>query len=787
MKTQKSLASRLFRFGIAGLTAMTAAASAATGCLDRPVGESSPNTTNVFVDDITQNAIDKIDLLFMIDNSISMADKQKILEDAVPVLVSRLVNPVCVDVNDETITGTTPTNPDDPCATGFKREFKAIKDIHIGVVSSSLGAHGGTVLCSPIQGGASYDPSQEDNGHLVGSVRAGVPGSVTDANGTNLGFLFWGPGKPGGEGNADTLVANFKQHVVATGEVGCGFEASLESWFRFLIDPTPPKQVIKDGSSSAPLRDANGNVVVDDVLLNQRANFLRPDSLVAVAMLTDENDCSIKDFGPSWILSDWAEGDIPRGTAACAQNPNDPCCRSCQSDESGGTPAGCTALGADPECAKGKFGAGEESRNLRCYDNKRRFGIDFLYPTFRYIAGLSDLQLCPNRDDMDCSCRAQGSGSCNPGPSVPNPLYSDLTGGTQPPRDSALVFLAGIVGVPWQDIATDASLTDPNSLAYLSAAEITAKGRWDVILGDLSTNTQPTDPFMVEGPTRPGGNNPITNDAITQPGGADNAINGHDYVADNGSDLQYACVFPLDQITSCAGVPRCDCANATDADKPVCNGTDQVKAKGYPGRRHLQVLRDFGENAIVASICPKITNNPTSPGYGYTPAVSAIINRLKSVLNTRCLPRKLAKNDDGSVACKLVEATFPAAGESCDCSLELRTTVEANVAAAVRKQLKSKGSCGTDARPCADVCLCQLQTPDAAAQTFCETNASDVAPSPAWCYIDDPANPLVQACPATEKQLLRLVGSATVDLPRKGSILSVACLGAPTTDVDAGP
>src|SRR6188768_3752921 len=39
-----------------------------TGCLARPLTESSPTTSNLFVDQIEQTAIDKIDLLFMVDN-----------------------------------------------------------------------------------------------------------------------------------------------------------------------------------------------------------------------------------------------------------------------------------------------------------------------------------------------------------------------------------------------------------------------------------------------------------------------------------------------------------------------------------------------------------------------------------------------------------------------------------------------------------------------------------------------------------------------------------------------
>jgi len=69
----------------------------ATGCLSRPVGEVSPTTNNQYVDQIRLTSVDKIDLLFMIDNSASMTDKQEILKEAVPVLLSRLVSPICID------------------------------------------------------------------------------------------------------------------------------------------------------------------------------------------------------------------------------------------------------------------------------------------------------------------------------------------------------------------------------------------------------------------------------------------------------------------------------------------------------------------------------------------------------------------------------------------------------------------------------------------------------------------------------------------------------------------
>src|SRR5688500_18126699 len=56
-------------------------------------GSGEPTVT---VEQIVQTSIDKIDVLFVVDNSSGMADKQALLSQAVPGLVERLVNPDCV-------------------------------------------------------------------------------------------------------------------------------------------------------------------------------------------------------------------------------------------------------------------------------------------------------------------------------------------------------------------------------------------------------------------------------------------------------------------------------------------------------------------------------------------------------------------------------------------------------------------------------------------------------------------------------------------------------------------
>ena len=232
----------------------------------------------------------------------------------------------------------------------------------------------------------------------------------------------------------------------------------------------------------------------------------------------------------------------------------------------------------------------------------------------------------------------------------------------RPVRDRSMVFFAGIVGVPWQDVATSAETCalDPSacppadgSLKYLTASQMAAQGRWTTILGepvnvtpshcesrDVSTRHQyrnPQDPFMIETVFERSGTNPITGDTL--PGA--NAVNGNDYsTVYNGvnSDLQYACVF--DTTSNPCDSGACDCE--TDADissgKPLCQSKGvQDKAKAYPGTRLLSALKGYGDNSVVASICPK-TLNAGASDFGYRPAVSALVDRLKGALSVRrCL------------------------------------------------------------------------------------------------------------------------------------------------------
>jgi hypothetical protein len=570
--------------------------------------------------------VTKVDLLFAVDNSRSMADKQEILTLALGDLITGLTNPPCLDKDGKYVSQPGPLSD---CPAGSSRQYQPVADIHIGVVSSSLGGHGSDAC----NAGSPDKATNDDHGHLLSRSDPDPAKNQPVPTYKNLGFLAWDPKQalsPPGETDSAALLTSFTTMVLGVGQIGCGYESQLESWYRFLADPEPRQSI---------MLDAQGNIVLvgmDDVLLQQRKDFLRPSSMLVIVMLTDENDCSIKEEGQFYFAAQQKSGNgspfhLPAARALCETDPNNQCCFSCgQAGPVDGN--GNPVCPDDPSCkdAQGKtryLDDLSDNINLRCYDQKRRFGIDFLQPTDRYVNALSG-SMVPKRD----------------GSLAPNPIFSDLdpSDGDSTIRDKGLVLFAGIVGVPWQDIAKN-----PSDLkeGFKTAGELTqpnAKGQttWDIILGSPAANVSPLDPFMRESVSYRSGQNPITGDPITTPG-TDNPINGHEWSIGKHDDLQYACIMPIPTQQDCStpgANVACDCDDKTN-DSPLCatNPADgantlQVRAKAYPGLRHLAVLQGIGERAVIGSICAKQITDSTLPDYAYRPVVSSLLDRMKGRL-----------------------------------------------------------------------------------------------------------------------------------------------------------
>lgn len=644
-RSPSSFALRALRTCLTSTFGVLALGGLAAGCLDRPLAPSAPKTSNAVTDEVKISKVDKIDLLFMIDNSASMGDKQDILSVAVPDLVNRLVAPDCFDDK-----GVKQAKVNGACPAGSAPEFDPILDIHIGLVTSSLGGHGADI-CT--------DAAKNDKGEMItrGKDLSADPPVVVTPTGfyENSGFFAWDasnpPRYPGKTtfNDAQQLGTQFKYVVGGAGETGCGYEASLEAWYRFLIDPVPPDSVpALDAANQYKSAVPQGT---DNNIFTQRANFLRPDSLVAVIVLSDENDCSLADgpipnnggFPNQVLLRQGPSSADPfllrPGNAACAENPYSEDCTSCflvdESKKNDPIGAGCfDANGAPVTLSRGSTTQkGEDPPNLRCWNQKQRYGIEGLYPLDRYVNGLTEPVIAGRKVDANGNTVVDKDG--NPSAAQVNyfnPLlvkdwqaandearklaeknldsaaYSaefkklqDKYLTTAAVRDNNLVFFATIVGVPWQDIARD-----PTNLAEgfrpvkdfdTKLSELPKEGdidralpgkefsTWELILGDPFSTQQddkgkpkpPTpsiDPLMVERrdqiQNKP---HPITGETIGS--STWNSINGQEW--NPVTDLQYACILPLRKEVDCgaSGASCVDCGSTPETEatlaNPLCN------------------------------------------------------------------------------------------------------------------------------------------------------------------------------------------------------------------------
>ena len=583
----------------------------AQGCLDRPVVPITPGVGGVIATRIRVTRIDKVDLLLMVDNSQSMGDKQSELGRRIPLLVKEL------------------TNPDDI-------KVKPVADLHVGVITSSLGSYG-TSACDEA------NAHNNDHGHILprdatlpasGWVQpkdsgdpspAACPGGVAAASplawvyDTTKGSApYVGPAQSAQMQTATSCV------VETSGEDGCGYENQLESVYHFLIDPAPWQTAAVKCTFGAG-GDACGTnkievVGTDTALLAQRKAFLRTDSLLAVLMITDENDASLKPAQLNWLPWAYAKGQMQRGWKACQNVPDDfepdsaaefdqlhntYGCYSCfeRADDPGGN---CTL-----PWAKDPINNDVDGRNNREFNHVQRFGYNFFWGRQRYVDGFKN-SVVPT---VDAKGNLVG---------VTNPIYE---GGFRTPE---LVVVAGIVGVPLP-LVQNADGT-PKLLDEAAWAKI------------VSPDPKVRDVHMIA-QIAPRAGQPKYAGSITVDDPSKGGNGGDRDIAD-GDDLQYACIAKraIDTKTD-------DCAGTNpEATNPLCApGGKQPYFKAYPGLRPLRVLHDLGPQGFVASIC----NNT------YAPAIQGIIEKLQAALNSQCFKSVLNKLPDNSVNC-LIEETFAA-------------------------------------------------------------------------------------------------------------------------------
>jgi hypothetical protein len=528
----------------------------------------------------------------------------------VPDLLDRMINPRCVDASGAVVG----KSSNGTCASG-KLEAPAIQDIHVGIVDSSLGGRGSDQCnaTTPNPVNPALNGHNDDRGHLL--TRGGADEhQVTDAA---AGFLAFAPG-----GDSTKLLADFQDEVLGVNQYGCGFEAQLESWYRFLVQPDPFAALTAPNASGAVTLQG-----VDATILQQRHDFLRPDSLLNIIVLTDENDSTVDPLsvgGQGWAFENTTfpgsttGGGAPKGTSICATNPLDPSCTSCAFCQNGSPAAICN----DPSCSdanKGYYTNVEDELNVRFFHPKQRFGVDPTFPLSRYVTGLTAAQVPDRNGEHPADANGKpsanyvGAADCtNPifAKSLPTDPNSDLCHLAAGPRTPDMVLFSIVGGVP-----LDLLHYDPNAktAARLSDAD------WIAVLGKDPLNYDFTgaDPRMLESIAKRNG---VPTDRT---------------IATN-ADLQYACMFDLPAPRDCTlEVNRysCSCDTTTTADNPICDPnvkTTQIKGKAYPTIKELALARALGDQGTVGSICALHTTEQGAgdPLFGYRPAMKQIADRM---------------------------------------------------------------------------------------------------------------------------------------------------------------
>jgi hypothetical protein len=195
------------------------------GCPDRNVTAVDPKQSNEEVKEIDITVSRAVDILFVIDNSSSMEQEQASLARNFPRFIDKL----------QAIEGGLP-------------------DVHLGVVSSSLGAGGNDVTDCGGEG---------DEGNLLTNSCPGVNeaflSDVLSEDGLRRVRNYDAP--PGGLPEDQWLAETFGC-MAELGTGGCGFEQHLEA-MRRALDDNP-----------------------------RNAGFLRDDAFLAVIFIADEDDCS---------------------------------------------------------------------------------------------------------------------------------------------------------------------------------------------------------------------------------------------------------------------------------------------------------------------------------------------------------------------------------------------------------------------------------------------------------------------------------------------------------------
>lgn len=273
----------------------------ASSCNDRALRPLNPCTSAGTQARLEIDPVDSVDLLFMIDNSGSMREEQEKLRRELPRMVTALV------------TGDTDGDG--------VRDGPVVSSLRVGIVTSDMGV-GGVGAADPVHraiatcgwDGSTYDSARAnygDDGILRRAARdPSVPGPPTtydcdlDTNGQGDSvtaamlpdYLTFAAG--GNQAAQDEFVRRVAC-LANVGIGGCVFEQQLESVLKGVTPPSESNALVGgafhfgNGETARSFGHGAGSDPGDASAAN--ASWFRDDSLLAIVLVTDEDDCSASD------------------------------------------------------------------------------------------------------------------------------------------------------------------------------------------------------------------------------------------------------------------------------------------------------------------------------------------------------------------------------------------------------------------------------------------------------------------------------------------------------------
>jgi hypothetical protein len=203
----------------------------------------------VEVDGGTATTPEKVDLLLLVDNSNSMTEEQESLAVALPNIVRALSS------GDVDLDGV--------------EDFPPVGSLQVGVITTDMGTGGHRLpTCE--------DPVFGDDGILKAEGNTAVAGCAA----TYPPFARF---EPEGDVTPEEFAASVAC-VSRAGTGGCGFEQPLEAVLKAITPARSPIEFWAPGGIPTAGHGDGANV-----------GFVRPDSVLVLMVVTDENDCSAAD------------------------------------------------------------------------------------------------------------------------------------------------------------------------------------------------------------------------------------------------------------------------------------------------------------------------------------------------------------------------------------------------------------------------------------------------------------------------------------------------------------